>query len=304
MLNDFMNFAYSINLTEAMERYNENEFYFPDGKYLENGNLKYHYLSMEDSKKPPLIFLHGIMINSNIWHSYMKEFSPFFSVYALDFLGHGLSSKKKDLNLMDLVEEVNVFIEKLNLKNPIIIGHSLGGMIGGILASLYPEKLSKLIMLSSIDYDHFINDAGTQIGNQFLDMMFPFINPMTVSFLLNTVMKKVYNGKVNFMQDNKLDILLYHIKINGFQQSIFSLMKNHFYKGFSSESYSQIRCQVLLLHGEKDRLVASSHSEKLAAQIPHAQLELIKNGSHMLIEEQESQVKEFLHDFLALNKPK
>jgi pimeloyl-ACP methyl ester carboxylesterase len=116
------------------------------GAVFRASGVKTHYLE-EGEGRHTLIFLHGIMMNSNIWDAYLHRFSSCGQVYALDFLGHGLSTKKPDVSLEDLLLQLDTFIEAKKLKNPVLIGHSLGGMIGAIYAAGTLKK-SKALLLS------------------------------------------------------------------------------------------------------------------------------------------------------------
>ncbi len=68
-----------------------------------------------------------------------------YTVYAIDSRGHGQSSKVDTIGYDDMMQDVAAFIEKLHLEKPILLGFSDGAIIGLLLASMYPDKLSALI---------------------------------------------------------------------------------------------------------------------------------------------------------------
>jgi pimeloyl-ACP methyl ester carboxylesterase len=300
MLNQFMDIAYTgLQFGNEFEKYAEHDFEFSDGGFVEDGNLRYHYLHKGKKKtgQPEIIFLHGIVLNSNVWESYLSNLSRDRSVYALDFLGHGLSTKKPDLNVSDLVHQLHVFIREMDLKKPIIVGHSLGGLVGGMFASLYPEELGAFISISTVDYGHFLSDMSTHFNTLWMDMMYPLFNSFTAPFLIETIAQKVYNNKISLGHPDK-ESYLYHMKIKGSKKALFSLMKNYEHGDFSSEQYRKIEVPTLIIHGEKDQLIDCHNAEKLAGLIPHAGLEIIPDGSHMVVEEQEEKVRELIEQFI------
>ena len=107
----------------------------------------------ESGKKPPLVFIHGMGNTTKCWE---YNFLPFFSekgydCYALDLSNHGNSGSKKKLrwtSINDYAEDVRIVVENLEQK-PILIGHSMGGLIVQKYAQKYPETIEKFILLAS-----------------------------------------------------------------------------------------------------------------------------------------------------------
>ena len=94
----------------------------------------------------PIILLHGNGQDHTIFKKLTKNLSGDFTVYALDSRGHGKSSMVKHLDYMSKMEDVAGFIQKLEIKKPILYGFSDGGIIGLLLAIHNPEILDKLII--------------------------------------------------------------------------------------------------------------------------------------------------------------
>ncbi len=299
MIQQWYDVVYSfIEMGQEMEKYSEDHFNMHLGHYLEYNGLSTHYL--EDGEGPhTLIFLHGIMMNSNIWESYLQRFSLYGQVYALDFLGHGLSTKKPDLTLEDLILQLDTFIEKKKLKNPILIGHSLGGMVGAIYASRYPKKVKQLISISTVDYDTFIGDFKTMFNSNFVNLLEGILNPLTSLMFMESLMEQVYNNE-SFLKPHERDHFLYHTKIKGVKKSSFSLMKNYRLQDFSSDCYKNIQCPTLIIHGTKDKLIGVNNSDALEKAIPYAKLIKVVGGSHMLIHEDKEKVMGFLDEALGI----
>jgi len=85
------------------------------------------------SKKPPLLFVHGSFCSAPIWR---YRFMPYFAelgydCYAVSLSGHGQSGSNWSLHLYgldDYVKDIEKAVESIG-QDPIIIGHSLGGMV-------------------------------------------------------------------------------------------------------------------------------------------------------------------------------
>lgn len=92
----------------------------------------------------PVVLLHGNGEDHTIFDQLMAQLSPQYRVYAIDSRGHGRSSGASELHYADMAEDVAAFIQKLDLKKPVLYGFSDGGIIGLLIAIQYPELLSKL----------------------------------------------------------------------------------------------------------------------------------------------------------------
>ena len=88
--------------------------------------------------------LHGNGENHNMFFETAKLLAKDFSVYCIDSRGHGQSQPVDEINYYDMCEDIAGFIKKKHLEKPILYGFSDGGIIGLLLASKYPEMLSKL----------------------------------------------------------------------------------------------------------------------------------------------------------------
>lgn len=93
----------------------------------------------------PLIMLHGNGEDHTIFDEAVELLSKYFTVYAIDTRDHGQSDKVEELHYNDMAEDIRAYIEELHLEKPILYGFSDGGIIGLILASKYPDLLSKVI---------------------------------------------------------------------------------------------------------------------------------------------------------------
>lgn len=94
----------------------------------------------------PVILLHGNGETHEIFDKLVPELSKAYTVYAIDSRGHGKSTRVKTLDYNIMAEDIAEFIRILNIEKPILYGFSDGGILGLLLASRYPDLLSKLII--------------------------------------------------------------------------------------------------------------------------------------------------------------
>jgi len=115
------------------------------------GNTVTTYLESDiKDKNNTLLFLHGWMQNKesfqDIFFLLDKKNIPYISLDLPWFWGTSLISK--DMQIEDYGAFVQQFIEKLELKNPILVWHSFGGRISIYLGSFY-ENISKVVLIGA-----------------------------------------------------------------------------------------------------------------------------------------------------------
>lgn len=96
----------------------------------------------------PLLILHGFLGMSDNWKTLGNEFSEAgFQVHLIDQRNHGRSPHSELFSYTELAKDVKEYIEKYDLKNVILIGHSMGGKTAMTAASLFPHLIEKLVVV-------------------------------------------------------------------------------------------------------------------------------------------------------------
>ena len=98
-------------------------------------------------KGAPMVILHGLFGSSDNWQSQAKKLAEFYTVYLVDLRNHGHSFWSPAHTYALMAEDVHNLIEELNLKNIILIGHSMGAKVAMTLAQQHPNLLDKLILV-------------------------------------------------------------------------------------------------------------------------------------------------------------
>ena len=106
------------------------------------------YYEKYGNRKQTILILPG-WGNTRLTFTYLINYlKDYFTVYILDYPGFGNSSMIiHDLTIKSYADIVYNFINKLNIHNPILIGHSFGGRIISLLASSYNIKIKKLLLI-------------------------------------------------------------------------------------------------------------------------------------------------------------
>ncbi len=95
----------------------------------------------------PLLILHGLFGQSDNWNTLAKRFGDQnFEVYTIDQRNHGLSPHSDVFTYEAMADDIHEFIETHKLKNPILLGHSMGGKTAMFFALKYDGVLDKLVV--------------------------------------------------------------------------------------------------------------------------------------------------------------
>jgi esterase len=96
----------------------------------------------------PLIILHGLFGLSDNWVSFGKKMADLgYQVFIPDQRNHGQSSHSNVFNYLAMTDDLTDFIEENEIKDPIILGHSMGGKTTIRFALENPELISKAIIV-------------------------------------------------------------------------------------------------------------------------------------------------------------
>jgi pimeloyl-ACP methyl ester carboxylesterase len=92
------------------------------------------------SGDPALVFVHGWCCNHTYWRDQIPVFAKNHRVIAVDLPGHGESEKpNRDYSIGNFVDVVATLINELKLEKPVVVGHSMGGVIVFNLTRQHPD---------------------------------------------------------------------------------------------------------------------------------------------------------------------
>lgn len=98
----------------------------------------------------PLVLIAGYTGDSTFWKFLVPNLAKHHQVLIFDNRGIGQTQDKGGFFTLEaMAEDVLSLMKALNLEQPVIAGHSMGGIIAQIIAKKYPKQISKLIVLNS-----------------------------------------------------------------------------------------------------------------------------------------------------------
>jgi len=240
-----------------------------------NGLVLNYYYSLPKKSKGTLLFLHGWGVDSKLWFKIIPFFSiKNYSLYFLDLPGFGKSqTPSKNFNLSNYSDIVKNFIEKVGLRDYILIGHSFGGSILIKLAS--KTKLNKIILAntSGIREKSFTKSLKNLISK--------IISPIFKPSFMQPIRQKLY-------------------EILGSEYLNIPSMANIF-KTVVSEDLtpilSKIDSKTLIISGSKDKITPVTYGYLMKQKIKNSKLIILDAGHFSFLDKPNEFVKE-INDFI------
>ena len=102
------------------------------------------------NEKDPIVFIHGVGLNKEIWNPQIKFFND-YNTLTYDLMGHGKTPlKKSKISFDDFTKQLLRLIKELNFNKIHLVGFSLGALIARHFAAKHSDKLKSLIIHGSI----------------------------------------------------------------------------------------------------------------------------------------------------------
>jgi non-heme chloroperoxidase len=250
----------------------------------------------------PILFHHGWPLSADAWDNQMLFFGlKGYRVIAHDRRGHGRSDQPWEGNTMDqYADDVAELIEKLDLKNLVMIGHSTGGgEVAHYIGRHGDSRVAKAVLVGAVPPIMMKTDAN------------PEGLPMEV---FDGIRKGTMENRSQFFKDLTTPFYGFNrdgVKDNqGFRDSFWLMGMQGGIKGlydcvkeFSEVDYTddlkKIGCPTLIIHGDDDQIVPiHASAEKAAKIVKNATLKVYAGGSHGLAQIEADKFNNDVLDFI------
>jgi pimeloyl-ACP methyl ester carboxylesterase len=238
----------------------------------------------------PLVFLHGL--------AGVLDDSTFFDllarrhrVYVPELPGYGDSSGEELLeDMLDFaLHGWDVLLELgLSGRRPVLVGHSMGGMIAAEMACLAPDAIAKLVLVSSMGLwleEEPIPDIFSFLPFEFGDYLFH--DPDRAAALLA-------GGTDTADTDSLRNFFVATARRLGTAGKMLFPIPN---RRLSKRLY-RLTTQTLVVWGQHDRLMSPQYAKRWAALLPRAQVVCLPDAGHMVPYEQPLALARELDAFL------
>lgn len=222
----------------------------------------------------PLLFVHGWLGSWRYWMPAMEELSDRCRAYALDLWGFGDSDKSQErYTVAEYVELVAAFMEEMGIKQAALVGHALGGAVAVRFATLYPERVDRLMAVSLPLTGEAISLKALTTEESFLfGRLFGY--PKEYQTIRQEMKKTAQNAILRSAQ---------------------SVMELNLLADIAS-----LKVPLLIVYGQKDHIIDPAPARLLNSKATLRPMSMAE-ARHFPMLEERSKFNRLLRDFLALD---
>lgn len=234
-------------------------------------------------KAEALLLLHGIGGHIEAYAKNVVTLGEHFHVIALDFVGHGLSEKRTDIDYMPstYVALVAELMDVLGIHKAHLSGESLGGWVAGLFAGRHPERVLRLI-LNTAGGIPVVSEKGQQDLHDLDELNKKnFGKPPTPETVRLRMQWLMHESNWHLLDDELIGSRLALYTRPEFQKSaplVFSLLKRHDEVAARNEMLpvEALQCDTLFLWTRHNPIHDLAAAEAAVARNPRAKLYVMK----------------------------
>ena len=237
---------------------------------------------LEGGSGEPLVYLHGaggVMAEDPLLAALAKR----RHVYAPYLPGYGETDECGELrDMLDFTLHTADVVEALGLKDPILVGHSMGGMIAAEMAAIAPHDVSRLALIAPAGLwldDHPIPDAFS---------LLPYEMPAYLFHDAEAGAKLMTAGLDMDDPEFLKAYLIRNARQLGMAGKILFPIPE---RGLAGRLY-RVKAKTVIVWGQSDRLIPPIYGPAFAAAIAGSRLVTVPQAGHMVGVEQPEAVAE------------
>jgi len=281
----------------------KNKYLTSDSQFidLENG-VRVHFRDFGNPQRNALVLIHGTSDSLLTWDAISPMLEQQYRLISLDLPGHGFSSAHPtaDYSREQMSKTVVLLLDHLKLESASLMGNSLGGGIAWRTALDYPDRVEALVLLdpsgaprakkskSNLGFRLLRTEFGRLIGRK--------ITPRSLvqKSLTDTVEDPA------LVDDKITDRYWELLRLPGNRQALTELALQP-WNETAWQNISQLTHPTLLVWGENDPLIPSSHADLFAAELENSQVLVYPGIGHLPMLELPEKLAEDVQNFLQQN---
>jgi pimeloyl-ACP methyl ester carboxylesterase len=259
---------------------------------------------------PPLLLLHGIANSSQTWEPVAAALAEHFTLIAPDLLGHGESATPRgDYSLGAHASAARDLLSSLDQSRVTVVGHSLGGGVAMQFAYQFPERCSRLVLVSSggLGRDvHLLLRAASLPG---ADWVLPVLTSRGLRGIgrgVDAVLRRTPlapSGDIEILSRG-----FGSLATAGSRQAFLHTVRSVIEPGGQRVSASDrlhlaAKMPTLIIWGERDSIIPVAHGRAAHEAMPGSRLEVFPGAGHMPHHDDPERFAALLTDFCATTEP-
>jgi haloalkane dehalogenase len=267
---------------------------------IENSIIHYIDETTKEETKTVFLFVHGNPTSSYLWRNIIPYALPFGRCIALDLVGFGKSGKPEiEYSYQDQIKYFNHFVEKLDLKNIVLVLHDWGGAIGfnyamnnsktikGIVfmeTFCKPMKWQDLDFMTRFVFKVFRGKEGKKWNGKY-NAFLRFILPMSINRKLTETEKQIYFNPFKTISDRKPIVKFpQELPFKG-EGTLNEIIADNFYNWLQ-----QTTIPKLLLYAKPGVQIQTREVELYKSVFKNLKTSFIGKGKHYIQEDQPNNI--------------
>ena len=257
-----------------------------------DGRLSYE--TAGDPSVPPLVFLHGIGGAARAWRGQLDFFKHRYRTVAWDMPGYGGSAPLPTVSIGALAEALQGFLQQVGAMKPILVGHSVGGMIVQQLLAKH-SGIASAIVLAQTSPAFGKPDGDWQ--KAFIEARLgPLDRGETLASLAPSLVKELVGEDPDIGGTELARECMASVPESTYRATMLAML------GFDQRNaLKDIVVPTLLLSGSKDKNAPAPMMAKMATFIPSAKYVELEGAGHLANLERPGAFNAALDSFLKAN---
>ena len=253
----------------------------------------------------PVVLVHGYPANHRCWRHQIPVLAQSHRVLAVDLIGWGNSERPRSLafDYDTEVDRLGRVLDALGLAQVNLFGHDYGGFLSLGFAQRHPHRVRRLAILNSRAQGTFVPRWYATFALVGLLGRAPGLRTLAARLPLGAMNRR---GMAALVSDGTLEPALLDDYVGWMADREGARWLLHFFAEYSvrrrpelSDGLAQIGCPTAVVWGRLDRYLPTAIAQELAAEIPSAELTMIDEAGHFVMEERPSAVTDALLRLLA-----
>lgn len=224
------------------------------------------------------VLSHALGCDRTMWDGLVERLSADSSVLTYDQFGHGLSDTPPGpYTMARLADEAAALIKERGLGPVIWIGLSMGGMVGQELALRHPDVVRALVLANTTS--HYPFDA-----RQGWDQRIATLRTQGLEAIVDTAMTRWFHDR--FRAEQPQAVAHWRAKVLTARAEGYAACCEAIRDVDTFERLQRIQAPTLVIAGELDQGTPPVMARAIASQVPHAQLVVLLQASHLSVLEQ------------------
>jgi 3-oxoadipate enol-lactonase len=263
---------------------------------MKTNDGRFGYEAAGAADLPPLVFLHGIGGSARVWRGQLDAFGDRYRAIAWDMPGYGGSAPLPSVSISTLAGALKDFLHQIGAVKPILVGHSIGGMIVQQLL-VHDPIIAEYVVLAQTSPAFGRPDGDWQ--KEFLDARLgPLDRGETMASLAPTVVADLIGDHADPAGIELACACMASVPEASYRAAMTSML------GFDlRKSLGQICVPALVIAGTKDKNAPAPMVKKMASFIPNATYVELEGVGHLVALEQPKEFNAVLDDFLRMASP-